>query len=164
MQIWFNSLHPREGEIVVTASRARLAGVSGPLTNPTTLAVEVPAATRNFAVRIADKAVGASVSAVRLVPLGPLPTGLARTSRCRAIEALPGRERAYIVYTDEHTFPKAGRSGLRGTRRARVWITPAGATRMTLTVSTGPLTGDVFLKTAAGSRARSRCRPASRRR
>src|SRR5262249_25730925 len=48
VQIWFNSLHAREGDIVVTASRARLAATAGPLSNPTTILVEVPVPTRSF--------------------------------------------------------------------------------------------------------------------
>jgi hypothetical protein len=152
VQIWFNRLQPREGQIAVNASRARLAEASGNLPNPTTLTVEVPAATRNFIVRIADKAVGASVSAVRLVPLGPPASGRRPTIDVQAIEPLPGRDHAYIVYGDEHSFPEGGTFWTRGTRRARVWIAPAGATRMTLTISTGPLAGDVFLKSASDSR------------
>jgi hypothetical protein len=152
VQIWFTSLHPREGQIVVAASRARLGEAAGNLTNPATLTVEVPAPTRNFAVRIADKAVGASVSAVRLVPLGPPAGGSRPTIDVQAIEPLPGRERAYLVYGDERSFPEGGTFWTRGTRRARLWIAPAGAARMTITVSTGPFTGNVFLKTAAGSR------------
>jgi hypothetical protein len=152
VQIWFNGLQPREGQIAVTASRARLAEASGSLANPTMLTAELPVPTRNFTVRIADKAVGASVSAVRLVPLGPPASGTRPAIDVQAIEPLPGRNQAYLVYGDEHSFPEGGTFWTRGTRRARLWIAPAGATRMTLTVSTGPLAGDVFLKSAAGSR------------
>lgn len=152
VQIWFNSLQPHEGQIAVYASRARLAGAAGSLANPTSLTVEVPAATRNFAVRVADKAVGASVSAVKLLPLGPPAGGRRPTIDVQAIESLPGREHAYIVYGDEHAFPEGGTFWTRGTRRARLWIAPAGATRMMLTVSTGPLAGEVRLTSASGSR------------
>jgi hypothetical protein len=152
VQIWFNTLQPREGHIFVTASRALLAETSGSLTNPATLPVELPVPTRNFTVRIADKAVGASVSAVRLVPLGP-PAGGSRSGiDVQAIESLPGRKHAYIVYGDEHTFPEGGTFWTRGTRRARLWIAPAGAARMRISLSTGPLAGDVLLKTSVGSR------------
>jgi hypothetical protein len=152
VQIWFNSLRPRDGEILVTASRARLGAASGTLQNPTILPVEVPANTRNFMVRIADKAVGAAVTAVRLVPLGPLRDGLRPSLDARAIESLPGRDHAYVVYPDEHTYPEGASFWTRGTRRAQVWIAPAGAARMTLTISTGPLDGEVFLETPAGPR------------
>jgi len=152
VQVWFNSLHPREGEIVVTASRARLAAAAGPLLNPATVTVELPVPTRNFTVRVADKAVGASVTAVRLVPLGPPAGGIRPTIDVQAIEPLPGRDGAYVIYGDERTFPEGGTFWTRGTRRARVWIAPAGASRMTLTVSTGPLAGQVLVKTAEASR------------
>jgi len=151
VQIWFNSLQPREGKIAVAASRARLGETAGTLTNPSTLTVEVPVATRNFTVRIADKSVGAAVSAVRLVPLGPTSAGTRPNLDVQAIESLPGRDRAYIVYADEHSFPENGTFWTRGTRRARLWIVPAGAARMALDVSSGPIAGEVFLKTAAGS-------------
>lgn len=152
VQIWFNTRQPREGHIAVTASRARLAATSGRLTNPATLLAEVPAPTRNFTVRITDKAVGATVSAVRLVPLGPPAGGSRPAIDVQAIEPLPGREHAYVIYGDQHTFPEGGTFWTRGTRRARLWIVPAGAARMRITVSTGPLAGEVLLKTAVGSR------------
>ncbi|MEQ1728197.1 MAG: hypothetical protein ABL982_07420, partial [Vicinamibacterales bacterium] len=46
-------------------------------------------------------------------------------------------------YTDGEAYPEMGTFWTRGTAATTVLVVPAGATRMTLTLSTGPMAGTV---------------------
>ena len=51
----------------------------------------------------------------------------------------------YLAHADEHAYPENGIFWSRGTEETRVMIAAAGITRLTLTLSTGPMAGTVCL-------------------
>jgi hypothetical protein len=59
----------------------------------------------------------------------------------RAVEAIAGRAGALIVYGDEDTYPEGGLFWTRGTRAGKVFVLPAGASTLLLTLHVGPVTG-----------------------
>jgi hypothetical protein len=59
----------------------------------------------------------------------------------RAVEAIAGRAGAFIVYGDEDTYPEGGLFWTRGTRAGKVFVLPAGASTLVLTLHVGPVTG-----------------------
>jgi hypothetical protein len=67
-----------------------------------------------------------------------------------AIDSLADYDRAYLVYTDLHAFPEGGVFWTRGTEKTRVVVASRGASRLVLTLSTGPMSGDVTVTAAGG--------------
>jgi hypothetical protein len=153
VQVWFDDLQRREADIVVMAGpRAPLAHVSGEVQNPTRMVVDLPVMVRSFSVRVADKTAGANVTAVRIVPLQPFDQQRRAVVRVQDIESIGGREGALIIYSDEHAYPEGGAFWTRATKTAKIWIAAAGAARATLTISTGPRSGDVRVKSPDGTK------------
>ncbi|MGC4085758.1 MAG: hypothetical protein QM736_27435 [Vicinamibacterales bacterium] len=150
--VWFSSTTTREGEIGIAGPRASFGSVSGLLSNPTTFPVHLPVTGRRIVVRIPNLQVARAMSEVRLVPREIVPPPLRDPHPVRAVEALPGPEHAYLVYTDGDAYPEMGTFWSRGTAPTTVLVAPGGATRMTLTLSTGPNAGTVTVTYGGQSR------------
>ena len=141
--VWFDSPRARQGEILVAEPRATFGSVSGTLSNPTTFEVTIPAPTRRTQVRVPELELARSIAEIRLAPKDVVPATLRDARPVRLIESLPGRPRAYLVYTDGEAYPEMGTFWSRGTAATTVLVVPDGASRMTLTLSTGPMAGSV---------------------
>jgi hypothetical protein len=141
--VWFDSPRTRQGEILVAEPRATFGSVSGTLSNPTTFAVTIPVPTRRTQVRVPDLELARSIAEIRLVPKDVVPATLRDVRPARLIESLPGRPRAYLVYTDGEAYPEMGTFWSRGTAATTVLVMPDDASRMALTLSTGPMAGSV---------------------
>lgn len=124
---------------------------SGALANPTRIPFELPATIRRFVIRVGGPA-AAAVHRVEMIPRSVVSPGDRIDANVRLVENLPGRPGAYLVYTDQHAYPENGVYWSRGTAETRVFVAPADATRMTLTLSTGPMTGRVALAVAGATR------------
>ena len=61
----------------------------------------------------------------------------------RAIEAIAERPGAFIVYTDDDTYPEGGVFWTQGTDAGTVLVDPAGASTLVLTLHVGPAGGVV---------------------
>ncbi|MBS1817819.1 MAG: hypothetical protein JSU08_07815 [Acidobacteria bacterium] len=150
--VWFTGTATRTGTIEVAGPRATFGRASGALENPTAFLLTLPAAARRTVVRIPDPQVARAVSEIRLVPREIDPPRLRDPRPVRAIESLPGRPAAYLVYTDGNAYPEMGTFWSRGTAATTVLVAPNGAQHMTLTLSTGPNDGVVTLETPEGRR------------
>jgi hypothetical protein len=151
--IWFDSARPRDGDVVVSSSpRATFARLDGTLTNPARLPFELPVSVRRLTVEVPDRQLAQAVSQIQIVPRAVLPPSARPDIRARAIESLPGRERAYVVYLNDEAYPEGGVFWTRGTATAETLVSAAGASRLTLTLSTGPMTGAVTVVAAGESR------------
>lgn len=148
--VWFAGNATRAGEVTVAGPRATFGSRAGTLGNPTTFPVTLPVAGRRVMVRLADLTLARAATEVRLVPRSIEPPPARDPRPVRAVEALHGREGAYLVYTDGDAYPEMGTFWSRGTAATTLLVAPAGATRMTLTLSTGPMSGTVTL--SAGDR------------
>lgn len=147
--VWFGSSRPRGGEVSVVEPRATFGRVAGSLGNPARFELSVPAATRRMVVRVPDLAVARAITELQIDPVAIVPPSLRDPRPARMIESLPGTEGRYLVYTDGEAYPEMGTFWTRGTAETTVLVAPAGASRMTLTLSTGPMAGTVTV-TGAG--------------
>ena len=129
-----------------TATFGRAAGV---LPNPTTMPFDLPVGVRRLIVRVSDRRVAADVTRIEIVPDDVV--SVERTSR------RPGPQPRIAVWqrsartssTPTNTrIPKTASSGRVEPRKRTCGLLPAGASRMTLTLSTGPMAGDVTLSVA----------------
>lgn len=151
--VWFGEARPRSGEIVVADSpRAVFGRLAGELPSPARVPFETPVAARRLAVSIADPSIASTVTRVDIVPRGVVPPELREPRPVRLLEPIPGRAGAFLGYTDEHAYPEGGIFWSRGTAATTVMVAPAGAGRMTLTLSSGPMSGRVALSVAGDSR------------
>ncbi|MFN7914459.1 MAG: hypothetical protein U0Q55_03905 [Vicinamibacterales bacterium] len=148
--VWFNGRAARSGEVSVAGPRATFGALTGTLDNPATFPVTLPVAGRRVMVRITDLGVARAATEVRLVPRDIVPPPARDPRPVRAVEGLPGPAGAYLVYTDGDAYPEMGTFWSRGTAATTVLVAPAGAARMTLTLSTGPMAGTVVVTTPAG--------------
>lgn len=147
--VFFENSFSRDGVIeVVQAPRAVFGRASGALQNPTRVEFELPVASSRLSVRIPDPAIGRAVERVDLVPLALVAPELRERAPVRFIEAAGGRGNGFIVYTDEHAYPEGGVFWTRGLEQTTVLVAPGGASRMVMTLFTGPLTGNVTLTVA----------------
>lgn len=146
-RVWFASARPRQGEVVAEArNQATFARVAGTLQNPTTLRVDLPVTVRRFVVRVGDAQVASAVSRVEIVPRAIVAPPDREQWPVRTVEAIPGRDAAYLAYTDEHAYPERGTFWTRGTAATRVLVAPAGASSLTLRLSTGSMAGTVVVR------------------
>ena len=106
------------------------------------VAFQLPVTIRRLLVQIPDKQLAASVRRIDLIPRAVVPPADREDVPVRTVETLPERAGAYLVYTDEHAYPENGIFWSRGTEETHVMIAAAGITRLTLTLSTGPMAGD----------------------
>lgn len=139
--VWFSSSRPREGEVSIAAPRATFGRVAGSLGNPARFEVSVPAAARRVVVRVPDLQIARAITDVQLAPIDVVPPSQRDPRPVRMIESLAGSVGRYLVYTDGEAYPEMGTFWTRGTAATTVLVTPAGASRMTLTLSTGPMAG-----------------------
>jgi hypothetical protein len=151
-RIWFTGAGAREGEVTVGAlPRATFGRRIGSLSNPTVIAFELPVAIRRLTVRVPEHRLAEAVSRLEIAPLVVVPA-LARPGiEVRSIESLAVRPDAYLIYTDEHAYPEGPVFWTRGIAATTVWVAPAGASKMTLKLSTGPQAGNVVLSVAGAS-------------
>ncbi len=141
--VWFGSSRPRDGEVSIAEPRATFGRVDGSLGNPARFEVSVPAAARRAVVRVPDLQVARAITEVQLAPIDVVPPSQRDPRPVRMIESLAGSADRYLVYTDGEAYPEMGTFWTRGTAATTVLVTPAGASRMTLTLSTGPMAGTV---------------------
>lgn len=143
-RVWFSGAAAGDGEVLVAAlPRATFARRSGSLTNPTSIPFELPVGIRRLSVRVADRRVAESVSRFEIVPVAVVPALERPDISVRSIESLDARAGAYLIYTDEHAYPEGPVFWSRGTAETRLWVAPAGASKMLLKLSTGPKSGTV---------------------
>jgi hypothetical protein len=148
--VWFGSAAARAGEIAVAEPRAIFGSVSGTLNNPSRFDVTIPAATRRTQIRVTDLQVARAIAEVQLTPSDVIPATHRDPRPVRLIESVPGRAAAYLVYTDGEAYPEMGTFWTRGLADTTVLVFPGDASRMLLTLSTGPMSGAV--KVTAGAR------------
>ncbi len=144
--VWFSAGTEREGEILVaSAQKVAFARLTGALPNPARLRFELPVPVARVSVAVNDEALARAVTQVTLEPRAVVPVSARQEPAIRTIEALPGTTNGYLVYSDGMAFPEGGVFWTRGTAPTRVLVAPGGATRLVLTVSLGPMSGDVEL-------------------
>jgi hypothetical protein len=148
-RVWFGGGQRREGEIVVSSSaRAVFGRAEGALSNPAIVPFELPARVGRVSVNVPDRTLAASVVRVEIAPTAIVPRSDREEIPVRAVESIAGRPGSYILYTDEHAFPEGGVFWTRGTEATTVLVTPAGASRIILTLHRGPVGGEVRISVA----------------
>ncbi len=144
VKVWFRGTRTLNGDLLVTFDRAQiLKRLSGPLANPTTFTIDLPVAVPLVWIQVTDhssaqQAVRLEVNPANIIPASERPAG-----DVHAVDAVPGREDAYLVYTDEGTFPEGGVFWTNGTRRGQVLVVPAHGQQVLLTLHLGPVGGTV---------------------
>jgi hypothetical protein len=148
--VWFSGAEAvQNAQLVVTEGRrATVAETAEPLTNPTRIAFELPIAANRLAVRTPDRRLGATMTYASIVPISVAPASTRQDIPVRLVESIQNRTNAYVAYQDPYTYPEGGGFWTRGTTAARVQIVPAGASRATLTISTGARRGTVRIALA----------------
>lgn len=147
--VWFNGPRPREGEVRVATSSGTLFGqVAGRLDNPAVVRFELPVSVRRLAVRVADRAAAAAIDHIAIAAIAVVAPSERETLPVRTVEAIGGRPGAYLAYTDEHAYPEGGVFWSRGTAETTLLVAAAGASRATLNLSTGPMSGEVLVSVA----------------
>jgi hypothetical protein len=145
-RVWFEDGRSRVGSIRVEAlGQAEFGRVEGPLTNPVTVPFELPVDVRRLVIGVSDAQVAATVNRVEIHPRSVEPPSKRDPHFIRVVESVRDRPNAYLAYTDEHAYPERGIFWTRGTAATTILVAPGGASRLTLRLSTGPVTGTVTL-------------------
>lgn len=146
-RIWFGSAAARRGEVAVEVlNQAVFAHFEGELQNPATVPFDLPVSVRRMMVRVRDMDAAKAVTRVELVPIAVVPPPSREPSPARTVESIPSRDGAFIAYIDENVYPERGSFWTRGVVPTTVLIAPAGAAKMTLTLSTGPMDSQVTVQ------------------
>ena len=147
--LWFNDAGPRNGEVLVTANPPATYGrVAGVLENPTKVRFDLPVTVWRLAIVVSNRLVGGAVGRVEIVPRAVVPPSRRERAVVRGVEPLEGRERGYLAYTDGNAYPEGGVFWSRDTAATKLLVVPAGASRIVLTLFTGPRTGTVDVSVA----------------
>ncbi len=94
-------------------------------------------------VAVSDPALAKSAVQVGLAADSIVPRHDRPSVSVHAIEPGGGRPVAYVIYADGDTYPEGGVFWTRGTRAGTVFVAPAGASMLTLTLHVGPVGGPV---------------------
>jgi hypothetical protein len=148
-RIWFAGAGARQGEIAVRFHRGLFGRYAGPLQNPAIVPFDLPASVDAVSIGVQDEALARQVVSTDIVPRAIVPVPDRDPRRVRSVDAISGSDAGYIAYVDDAAFPEGGVFWTRGTDPVTVLIGTGGASRVVLTLSLGPLNGDVRL-TAAG--------------
>ena len=145
-RVWFTGGPSREGEVVVSSSRATVFGrLSGELGNPAVVPFDMPVATSRVMVTASGDTLMGTVVRTELIARAIVPRSERPDVRARAIDSVPGAPGGYIVYTDERAYPEGGVFWTRATQAATVLVAPGGASRLVLTLHLGPRSGQVHV-------------------
>ena len=99
-----------------------LARTAGPLVTPTRLQFATPIEVPQLWVQASDPASARGAVRVEIEPLSIVPASQRPHIDAGAVESVPGRQNAYMVYAGEGTFPKAACSGRAEPAGARCWL------------------------------------------
>ncbi|MEO8260274.1 MAG: hypothetical protein ABI868_23205 [Acidobacteriota bacterium] len=151
-RVWFDGGgRQRDGDLLLSLGRGNIAArAAGPLGNPATLTFDLPIAVR-AALELSDPQTARAARTAEIIPLAIVPEPQRLILPAVAIEPVKDREGAYLVYTDDNTYPEGGVFWTRRTARGRVFVLPAGASQMVLTLHVGPNGGLVRID-AGGER------------
>jgi hypothetical protein len=151
VRVWFAG-GPRDGDLLLSLGRGNvIARAAGPLANPATLTFELPVSIHAWVV-LSNPQSARAVRTVEITPLALVPRPSRLNLTAVAVEAIEGRPNALLVYADDNTYPEGGVFWTRGTDRGTVFVVPAGAAQIVLTLHIGPNAGLVRLEAAGEHR------------
>jgi hypothetical protein len=145
-RVWFDGGgRQRDGDLLLSLGRDNVAArAGGPLENPTTLTFELPIAVR-AALELSTPQTARAARTAEIIPLAIVPARSRLILPAVAVEPIEDRPNAYLVYADDHTYPEGGVFWTRRTARGTVFVLPAGAPSIVLTLHVGPNGGTVLL-------------------
>jgi hypothetical protein len=144
-RVWFEGGRTRDGEVFLTLPNQLVAArTRGPLTNPAVVSLELPVPAEIW-VGLSTEEVAHAVRRVEIVPQYLVPRSERPAIDIHAVEAIANRPGAYIVYADANTYPEGGVFWTRDTHQGDVFVAPAGAATLLLTLYQGPMAGPVSL-------------------
>jgi hypothetical protein len=145
-RVWFEGGTSRDGEAFLSLeNRLILARTGVPLANPALMSLDllVPG---GIWVGLSSEEAARAVSRVDIVPQYLVPRSERPAEHIHAIEPIANHPLAYIAYADANTFPEGGIFWTRDTHEGDVFVAPAGATMLVLTLYPGPVGGRVSLR------------------
>jgi hypothetical protein len=144
VKVWFQGNRALDGDLLVTFDRAQiLKRVTAPLANPTTFTIDLPVAVPLVWIQVTDHATAQQAARLEVTPTNIIAASQRPAEEVHAVDAVPGQEDAYLVYTDAGTFPEGGVFWTNGTRTGRVLVVPAHGREIRLTLHLGPVGGTV---------------------
>jgi hypothetical protein len=144
-QVWFASSQPQPGDLLLLPRRGNaLARRAGPLPSPATMTFDLPARVPVW-LALSEPSTARRAQRIEIAPLAIVPRSHRLNAEARAVEAIEGRENAYIVYVNSETYPEGGVFWTRAANRGEVLVSPAGASDIVLTLYVGPTAGTVHL-------------------
>jgi hypothetical protein len=114
-----------------------LARASGPLPRLTEVRLPMPIPVPHLWVQMSDPPSAAAARRVDITPLAIVAVRERRDVDVHTVEAVSGRQGAYMAYVDENAFAEGGVFWTRGTEEATVLVSPAGAPVVNLIVHQG---------------------------
>jgi hypothetical protein len=151
VRVWFAGGGRHDGDLQLSLGSGNVvARAASPMTNPATLTFELPVSIRAWVV-LSNPQSARAARMVEITPLTVVPRPRRLSLTAVAVEAIEGRPNALLVYADDNTYPEGGVFWTRGTDRGTVFVVPAGASQIVLTLHVGPNAGMVRLD-AAGER------------
>ena len=152
-RVWFADARPRDGEIVVSSSdRAVFGRADGTFQNLAIVPFDLPVTVRRVAIAAGDSRLASAFQKIEIVPAAIVPPSAREEVAVRAIESIAGRADSHIVYVNEHTYPEGGVFWTRGTGPGSVLVAPGDASKIILTLYTGPLGGPIRVMAAGNER------------
>jgi hypothetical protein len=143
-RIWFADQRPREGDIVVSSfERAVFGRTAAASHSPVVVQFALPVTIRRLVVSASEAPLAAAAVRVEVVPTAVVPASERARDPVRTVESIGEDPGAYLVYTNEHSYPEGGVFWTRGTEPAAVLVAPGGASTIRLTLFSGPQTGPV---------------------
>ena len=146
--VWFAAGTGAEGsgEVVVASAQKVVFGrLQGAIANPARIRFELPVPVARVSVSVSGENLSRAVTQVTLEARAVVPVSAREENTIRTVEPIPGSSSGYLVYANDLAYPEGGIFWTRGTGPARVLVAPGGASRLTLTLSLGPMSGDVRL-------------------
>jgi hypothetical protein len=110
----------------------------------TVLPFDLPVDT-DVSIAVSDATLAAAAAEVSVTADTIVPRSARVNMNVHAVEAIDGRAGAFIAYADDDAYPEGGAYWTRSTNAATVYVSPAGASTLILTLHLGPAGGAVRL-------------------
>jgi hypothetical protein len=149
--VWFDA-GPADRDVLVSSERTVIARSSGALANPAVVAFELPVTVNGLSIGVSSPSIARAVQRVDIEPQSLVPRSTRAKVNARVLESIPGHPGAYIIYTDDMTYPEGGVYWTRAKGRSEVIVALASARRLVLTLHVGAAGGPVRVEVAGEDR------------
>jgi hypothetical protein len=148
VQVWFESMRPEHGSVMVRYGPDVEARSASTADNPAVIPVTLPI-TGPIWVGASDPGTGRAIERIAIQARTVVPLSARLPFSARGVEKLESAPGAYLAYVDDRTYPEGGVYWTRATEQGTVVVVPGSAATLQLILHVGANGGPVKVRVGA---------------